>query len=169
MSIREVLLPELEFELATTRRCLERLPETELAFRPHPKSVTAGQLVQHIAQLPLWGSTVFDGDELDLEPGGKPAWLPKPVESVAAVLKDFDTQAQQLKQSLSQADDAAMMSTWTLLKNGATILSMPRIAVYRSFVLKHMVHHRGQLSVYLRMLGVPVPSIYGPSADEGSM
>ena len=117
----------------------------------------------------MWGAMIFDRDELDIAPGGTPAWLPKTAESIAAVLEHFDTQAAQLKDWLARTDDAAMMHTWTLLKNGAPVLSMPRIAVYRSFVLKHMVHHRGQLSVYLRMLDVPVPSIYGPSGDEGTL
>jgi len=169
MPINESLLPELEMELATARKCVERVPESQLTFKPHPKSFSAGDLAQHISQLPMWGIMTFDRDELDLEPGGKPAWVPKPAESIAAVLAQLDEQAASLKEWLAKTDDAAMMRPWTLLKNGKALMTMPKIAVYRSFVVNHLIHHRGQLSVYLRMMDVPVPSIYGPSADEGSL
>ncbi len=168
MPISQSLLPELEMELASTRRCLERVPDDKLAFKPHERSSTAGDLVGHLAQIPFWGVMTFDRAELDIEPVGGPALVREPVTSVAAELTEFDKRTAELKEWLARTDDAAMMSPWTLLKGGKPVLTMPKIAVYRSFVMNHMIHHRGQLSVYLRLMGIPVPSLYGPSADEGA-
>ena len=169
MSIAESLLPELEMELAATRRCLERVPNAKLTFKPHERSFSAGELLGHLAQLPQWGVMTFDRDELDIEPEGEPPYKRPPVTSVADELTSFDRRAEELKLWLAKTDDAAMMKPWMLLKAGKTILTLPKIAVYRSFVMNHMIHHRGQLSVYLRMMDVPVPSVYGPSADEGAL
>ena len=168
MQISQSLMPELEMELASTRKCMERVPDTKLGFKPHERSMSAGDLVGHLAQLPLWGVMTFDRAELDIEPVGGQAFVRGPVESVASELAEFDKRAAELKAWILKTDDAGMMRPWTLLKGGKAVMTMPKVAVYRSFVMNHMIHHRGQLSVYLRMMGVPVPSLYGPSADEGA-
>ena len=166
MPISQSLLPELEMELASTRRCLERVPDAKLTYKPHERSFSAGDLVGHLAQIPEWGVMTFDRDELDIEPVGGPAYRRPPVTSVAAELEEFDKRAASLKEWLAKTGDAAMMKPWTLLKGGKAVMTMPKIAVYRSFVMNHLIHHRGQLSVYLRLMGEKVPSLYGPSADE---
>ncbi|HZO52846.1 MAG TPA: DinB family protein [Bryobacteraceae bacterium] len=168
MPISQSLMPELEMELASTRKCLERVPDAKLGFKPHERSMSAGDLVGHLAQLPLWGVMTFDRAELDIEPVGGPAFVREPATSVATELAEFDKRAAELKGWLVKTDDAGMMRPWTLLKGGNAVMTMPKIAVYRSFVMNHMIHHRGQLTVYLRMMDVPVPSTYGPSADEGA-
>ena len=153
-------------EFAATRKCLERVPDSKLGFKPHERSYSAGDLVGHLAQMPQWGVLTFDRDELDIEPVGGPAYTRPPVTSVAAELETFDQRVAAFKELVRNADDAAMMRPWTLLKGGKAVLTLPRIAVHRSFVMNHMIHHRGQLTVYLRMIGEKVPSLYGPSADE---
>lgn len=168
MPINQSLLPELEMELASTRKCIERVPEAMLGFKPHERSYSAGDLVGHLVQLPLWGVMTFDRAELDIEPAGGPAYTRPPATSIADELTLFDKHRAQLKDMLAQTSDAAMMSPWTLLKGGQAVMTLPKIAVYRTFVMNHMIHHRGQLTVYLRLMGVPVPALYGPSADEGA-
>lgn len=167
MPISDSLLPELERELATTRTCIERVPDAQLAFKPHAKSYSAHDLVAHLAEIPMWGVVTFDRDEFDMQPLGGPAYERPALNSVAGALARFDELSAAMKAALSATSDEAMMAPWTLLKGGLRMMTMPRIAVYRSFIVNHLIHHRGQLSVYLRMMDVPVPSIYGPSADEG--
>jgi len=166
MPISHTLLPELEHELITTRRCIERVPDAQFAFQPHPKSFSAHDLVAHLAEIPVWGLVTLDRDEFDLEPLGGPAYERPELKTVAEALARFDEKSTALKAALAASSDEALMAPWTLCKAGRLMMTMPRIAVYRSFVLNHMIHHRGQLSIYLRMMDVPVPSIYGPSADE---
>ncbi len=166
MPISDSLLPELEHELATTRTCIERVPDAQLTFKPHPKSYSAHDLVAHLAEIPMWGVVTFDRDEFDMQPLGGPAYERPVLNSVADALARFDELSATMKAALSATSDNAMMAPWTLLKGGQQVMILPRIAVYRSFILNHLIHHRGQLSVYLRMMDVPVPSIYGPSADE---
>ncbi|MEP7366704.1 MAG: DinB family protein [Acidobacteriota bacterium] len=166
MPISQTLLPEMEMEFATTRKCLERVPDAHLGFKPHERSSSAGDLVGHLAQMPQWGVLTFDRDELDIEPVGGPAYVRGPVTSVAEELKTFDERVAEFKERVLQADDATFLKPWTLLKGGKVVLTLPKIVVHRSFVMNHMIHHRGQLTVYLRMMGEKVPSLYGPSADE---
>ena len=162
MAIADALIGELEQEAATTRRVLERVPEDKLSWKPHDKSMSLGQLAQHVAQIPA-----FVADLAAQNPGA----LPENFEQAAATSVDDVLSA--LTDSLSKAkevvggfDDAAMMETWSLTAGDKTLMSMPRIGLLRALMLNHWYHHRGQLSVYLRLLDVPVPSIYGPSADE---
>ncbi|MBK7926515.1 MAG: DinB family protein [Bryobacterales bacterium] len=166
MPISDSLLPELERELATTRTCIARVPDAQLAFKPHAKSYSAHDLVAHLAEIPMWGLVTFDRDEFDMQPLGGPAYERPELKSVADALARFDELSASMKAAISATSDAAMMTPWTLLKGGQRMMTLPRIAVYRSFILNHLIHHRGQLSVYLRMMDVLVPSIYGPSADE---
>ena len=165
MAIKDALLPEFDHEMATTRRLLERLPEAEFAWKPHDRSMALGQLAGHIANLPQWcsatlASTVFD---LDALPADARPQLPA---SRAAVLEEFDGKVAAARGQLTSTTDAEFMTPWTLKKGGQEVFTLPRISAIRSFVMNHLIHHRGQLSVYLRLKDVPLPSIYGPTADE---
>lgn len=165
MPLVDALLPEFDHEVSTTRQLLERLPEDKLEWKPHETSRSLGQLATHLAQLPWWGEMTLAQPEFDT--AGVPA--PAVATSRAEVLTVFDENAAKARAALAGRIDAELMTPWALKRAGQTIFSMPKAMVWRSFVMSHLVHHRGQLSVYLRMLGVPVPSIYGPSADEGSL
>ena len=165
MAIKDALLPEFDHEMATTRRLLERLPEAEFAWKPHDRSMALGQLAGHIANLPQWcsatlASTVFD---LDALPDDARPQLPA---SRAALLEEFDGKVAAARGQLTSTTDAEFMTPWTLKKGGQEVFTLPRISAIRSFVMNHLIHHRGQLSVYLRLKDVPLPSIYGPTADE---
>jgi uncharacterized damage-inducible protein DinB len=170
MTIGQSFVGEFEQEAATTRRCLERIPADKLAWKPHEKSMSAGDLAGHISNLMTnWVGMTMSQDVLDLNPpGGTPPQSPS-VTSVAQLLTDFDAGLAVAKKAIVGAADARYMENWSLASGGKILLTMPRAAVIRTFVLNHVIHHRGQLSVYLRQMGVPVPSIYGPSADEGQM
>jgi uncharacterized damage-inducible protein DinB len=165
MSIADSLLPEYDHELATTRRVLERVPEAEFGWKPHPKSMTLGQLAGHVASIPFWLSATLDTPFYDVMAGDREATLEPPA-SRSEMLRQFDEKVRKARASLANASDAEMMAPWSLKQGGTVIFSMPRVAAVRSFVMNHMIHHRGQLSVYLRLKDVPVPPIYGPSADE---
>jgi uncharacterized damage-inducible protein DinB len=165
MSIAQALLPEFDQEIRTTRALLERFPEAQAAWRPHPKSMALGQLAMHASNILTWMTHTLTRTELDLHPpGGEPLTSPE-FKSKAAMLELLDRNAAEARAALAGASDADMLATWTLKKGGQTVLSLPRAACVRSFVLNHHIHHRGQLSVYLRLQDVPLPSMYGPTAD----
>ena len=164
MAIVDALLPEFDHEMTTTRKLLERIPEEKFDWKPHARSFSLGALATHLAALPTWGAETLNRSEIDIGTGPPPAALPSKREMMAA----FDTNVAATRAALAGKSDAELMASWTLKRGGHTLFSMPKTAVWRSFVLNHLVHHRGQLSVYLRLLDVPVPSIYGPSADEQS-
>ncbi|MGE0393711.1 MAG: DinB family protein [Vicinamibacterales bacterium] len=168
-AISQALLPEFDHEMATTRRVLERVPEDRPDFRPHPKSFTLARLAGHVSEIPWWAEVTLAGTEFDVNPVDGPAQTAVTMTSRAQMLADFDARVQKARALLAATTDAAMMETWSLKAAGNTVLAMPRVAVMRSFVMNHLIHHRAQLAVYLRMNDVPVPSIYGPSADEGQM
>ena len=161
-SLKQLALGDLGHELETTRRVLERVPEQHLAWKPHAKSFSLGQLATHLTQIPFWITTTIQQDELDA------AAAPRiePPATVAEIMRRFDENAAEARAAVRNADESTFGAPWTLRAGDHVILSMPRLAVLRSFCLSHMIHHRGQLSVYLRLLDVPVPSIYGPTADE---
>ncbi|HEX6105771.1 MAG TPA: DinB family protein [Gemmatimonadales bacterium] len=167
MSIAENLLPEFDQEMANTRRLLAVVPAADAGWRPHPKSYTLGDLAAHIATIPVWCRYTLQQDELDL---GSPdtATIPRVKFATGAeLLEQFDRHVQEARASLAAASDGDMGKPWTL-RNGATaVFSLPRAAVLRGFVLSHMIHHRGQLTVYLRLRDVPLPAIYGRTADSG--
>ena len=163
MPMVDALLPEFDHEMSVTRKVLERVPGDKFEWKPHPKSMSFGALAQHVANLPLWGAMTLTKSELDL--GGQP---PSPAPSHADLLAGFDQRVKETRALLAAMSDAELMVPWTLKRDGHTIFSMPKAAVWRSFVLSHLIHHRAQLSVYLRLNDVPVPSMYGPSADEGA-
>ncbi len=161
MSMTAAFLQEFENEAGTTRRVLERVPADKLAWKPHPKSMSLGELALHVAGSPAvicgWcteGETNFTGEK-----------APEP-SSPAEILAAHDKGVVTVKESLAKVGDEGMKTMWTAKAGGATLMQMPKSALVRSIVLNHWIHHRGQLSVYLRLLDVPVPSIYGPSADE---
>lgn len=163
------LLPEFDQEIANTRRVLERVTDAMAPWKPHPKSMSAGDLALHLANLIGWASVTMEGTELDFNPPGGPAWKPPVFESAAATLAEFERNVAQGRTALSRATDADYGISWALKNGGATIFALPRVAVIRTFVLNHLIHHRAQLGLYLRLNNLPVPAIYGPSADEGQM
>jgi len=162
MAIADMLLPEFDHEMATTRKLLERVPEGHFDWKPHGKSFSLGQLAQHVATLPWWGQVTLQQTEFDVAANPQLA----PVATRAALLDLFDRHSAATRQALVGKTDAELMAPWALKNDAATVFSMPKVTVWRSFVMNHLVHHRGQLSVYLRLQDVPLPAMYGPSADE---
>ncbi len=163
MAMVDALLPEFDHEIAVTRKVLERVDETRLGWQPHEKSMTLGRLAQHVAEIPQWGKTILDEPEFNMVDGER---TPNATSTSAELLGSFDGLAKTMRARLAAKTDAEMMSTWTFKHNGQEVFGMPRAAAWRSMVMSHMIHHRGQLSVYLRLTGAKVPGIYGPSADE---
>jgi len=168
MPLNQALLPEFDHEMENTRKTLERVPEDKFAWKPHEKSFSMVALATHLATLPSWGALTIQRDSIDVAPEGEPPPKSEPAKSVEDLLEKFDRNVASARAALAGATDEDLLKTWTLLKGGKTIFSLPRVAALRSFVMNHNVHHRAQLGVYLRLNDVPVPSIYGPSADEGS-
>lgn len=166
MSLAKTLIPEFEHEMAGLRRVIERLPTDRFDYRPHPKSFTLGDLANHLASIPGWTVSTLTLTELDLGLPETQARQPKPSSTVEGLLHTLDAGVEGALAALAKAPDADLQVVWTLKNQGETLLAMPRIAVYRSFVMNHLIHHRAQLAGYLRMLDVPVPALYGPSADE---
>ena len=167
-AIASSLLPEFDAEMAGTRRTLQRVPEEAFGWKPHPRSFSLGDLASHVANVPGWMSATLDAESFDTAPGGETLSFPAAASS-RELLDRFDAGAAAARASLEKASDQAFLAPWSLLANGKALFTMPRIAVIRSFVLNHLIHHRGQLTVYLRLREVPVPALYGPSADESGM
>jgi uncharacterized damage-inducible protein DinB len=163
MSLSAALLQEIETEGKTTRRVLERVPADKLTWKPHQKSMSLGELALHIAKEPGHFAEAALRDEFDF--GGAHPGNPQP-STVADILTTHDQGLATVKSSLNKLGDAGLQNMWTAKMNGATLMTMPKAGLMRMIVMNHIYHHRGQLSVYLRMLDVPVPSIYGPSADD---
>jgi uncharacterized damage-inducible protein DinB len=168
MSLSQILLPEFDHEMANTRKTLERVPDEKFSWKPHEKSMTLGGLATHLANIPNWTKNTFDVDELDVAPPGAPPYRLEEAKSTAELLEAFDKNVTEARAALEAATDEKWQGKWSLLMTGKTIFTLPRPAVFRGFIMSHSIHHRAQLGVYLRLLDVPVPSIYGPSADEGS-
>jgi len=162
MTISEALLLEFDQEMAKTRKTLERVPDKP-DFAPHPKSMPLGKLAPHVAQLAGFGLSVLETPQLDFSAG---SYKPLPFESAAQLVKVFDEGAAKVRKALIQTPEEAWKANWKLAFQGRTIFEGPRFLAYREMFLNHIVHHRAQLGVYLRLSGVPVPAIYGPSADE---
>jgi uncharacterized damage-inducible protein DinB len=160
MTLSETLLPELDQEMATTRRLLERVPTEKGSWRPHPKSFPLGHLAQLVASMPGWITSSMRETSLDV--GGFPGYTFEPTERL---LQRFDGHVRDARAAIDRADDAAFDVPWSLKVGDRVVFSAPRRVVIRQHI-NHLVHHRGQLSVYLRLLDLPVPPIYGPTADE---
>jgi uncharacterized damage-inducible protein DinB len=169
MALKDALLPEFDQEMAATRKTLERVPETKFSWKPHDKSGSMGWLAHHIATLPDWATTTIKQTTFDFSPDGKP-YVPPPLpKSTKELLDTFDKGVKEARVALAGATDADLAVPWSLLQAGKVVFTMPRSVCLRSFVLNHLIHHRAQLGVYLRLNNLPVPAIYGPSADETGM
>ena len=165
MAIKDGILPEFDHEMGTTRRLLERVPEADFAWKPHDKSFPLGHLAAHIANIPTWVGIALDGSELDTAAIGDEA-RPKAPASRAELLQRFDDNVKKARARIDEQTDPAFFAPWTLRNGSHVMFTMPKVSVLRTFVMNHLIHHRGQLSVYLRLRDVPLPSIYGPTADE---
>lgn len=162
MSPIDAILMEMSHEAATTRRLLERVPAQHLTWKPHEKSMTMGRLATHIAEIPGWISTILDKDGFEV---GASPHTPQTAGSVAELLGMFDKNIPMAEAAIRRQTMDRLSSTWRITKKGQVMVEMPRMGVIRTLLLNHLIHHRGQLSVYLRLKDVPLPSIYGPSAD----
>src|ERR1700676_64648 len=169
MAIRDVFLPEFSHEMATARKTLERVPEGKSDWVPHPRSMKMGRLAGHIAELPGLVIAALGRESMDFRPPGAPPRVPYVMTTREELLQAFDKNVAAASAAIAGASDEDLMKTFTLSAGGKVIFSLPRLAALRGFVQNHVIHHRGQLSVYLRLNDVPVPSIYGPSADEGQL
>jgi uncharacterized damage-inducible protein DinB len=163
MAIRDALLPEFDHEMGTTRKLLERVPDDTLTWKPHARSMTLGRLATHLAELPGWAQTVIRDGVFDIKPG---EYTPRALGTRAEILALFDEKVAAARALIASMGDGEMMATWTLKSDGHDVFTLPKAAVLRSFLMNHVIHHRGQLSVFLRLRDVPIPPIYGPSADE---
>ncbi len=161
MPIIDSMLQEFEQEAATTRRVLERVPEGSLSWKPHARSMSLGQLALHIATAPGNIATMAQLDYFEFSD-----FKQDEATSTAQILEAFEASLTTVREALSTKGDDWMMSPWTAGRNGETIMTLPRVALVRAILLNHWYHHRGQLTVYLRLLDIPVPSVYGPTADE---
>jgi uncharacterized damage-inducible protein DinB len=165
--IRDAILSEFDHEMISTRQTLDRVPEGKGDWAPHEKSMKMGRLAGHVAELSGWAATIVGQDSLDFRAAGAPPMSPTVMTSHKQLLEVFDKKTAEARAAIAGASDETLLGPWTLLSGGQTIFTMPRVAVLRSFVMDHIVHHRAQLGVYLRLNNIPVPSVYGPSADEG--
>ena len=166
MPVAQSLLLEFDQEMAATRKVLERVPDDKFEWAPHEKSMTLRQLATHVANLPSWTQIIIHQDELDIDPPGGPGFTPPVAESAAALVAMIDQNTVSAREVIAAAGDDVFMQSWTLKKAGETVFSAPKGGVLRRFVMNHLIHHRGQLTVYLRLLGVPVPQTIGNTADE---
>jgi uncharacterized damage-inducible protein DinB len=162
MAVRDAFLAEFDHEMGTTRKLLDRVPDAELAWKPHDKSMSLGRLATHVATIPHWSESILKTQSFNMADAPPPE---APKQSRADLLRVFD-EAVRTARAAMDVSDAEWMAMWSFRNGPAEIFSMPRASAFRTFVLNHGIHHRGQLSVYLRLLNIPVPAIYGPSADE---
>jgi len=166
MAISQALLPEFDQEFANTRKMIERVPDDKLAWKPHQKSMSMGGLATHLAETPGWMGTTIEQDSFDVAPPGGSSYVRPDLKTRKEILEFFDKNVALARGVLAKASDADLMQPWALLKAGQTMFTMPKVAVVRSFLMNHTIHHRAQLGVYLRLNDIPVPGMYGPSADE---
>ena len=167
MPFIDVLLPEYDREIGSTRHLLERVPDAAFGWKPRDRSMAMGELAAHIADLPRWIAVVMTCQSFDLS--SQADETRPPGTSTAQLLSRFDANVQEARARLVGAIDGTLCEPWTLTRGTHDLLTMPRIVMMRHLVLNHLIHHRGQLTVYLRMHDIPVPALYGPSADEGSL
>ena len=164
MALKDALLPEFDHEMGVTRKLLERVPDADLGWKPHHKSFSLGDLAAHLAQIPHWSAAILDRPSYDIETveSGDRTSPTRGADVVAA----FDQAVAAARARLSSKSDGELMAPWTLKKGGQDMFTAPALAAFKSFIVNHSIHHRGQLSVYLRLRNVPLPSMYGPTADE---
>jgi uncharacterized damage-inducible protein DinB len=161
--LRGLLFGDLDEELGKTRRVLERVPQEKLDWRPHERSMTVGGLATHLANLPLWPTGILSQDSFDV---GAPLPRLEPMTSVETILAHFDRQAGDLRNALTSTSEGALLAPWRLVQGDQVLAETTRAAAVRTYGISHIIHHRAQLGVYLRLLDVPVPRVYGPTADE---
>jgi uncharacterized damage-inducible protein DinB len=166
MTIGQSMLPEFDHESANTRKTLERVPDDKWDWKPHDKSGTLGWIASHVATLPDWTAMTINTEQLDVAPVNGPGYTTPKTNNRAEILAAFDKFTAGARAALAGVSDDHLMKPWALLAGGQVIFSMPRVAVLRGMCFNHLIHHRGQLTVYLRLLGQPLPALYGPSADE---
>lgn len=169
MSIAKSLLPEFEAETAGTRKVLERVKESEFSFKPDEKSWSLRELSAHLPELLAWVDSTLSQESFDVAPVDGPAYSRPEYGTLDEILKVFDERVEQSKKLIADTSDADFMKEWALKSGGDVLFAMPRVVVFRSFIMNHMIHHRGQLTVYLRMTGSKLPQLYGPTADEPDM
>lgn len=162
MNLGQILAQELQYEAQSTRKMLERVPD-KFDWQPHEKSMKLGRLATHVAEIPQWTRAAVTADELDF---AKSDYKPATLGSAAELVEAFDKAVSDSVELLQSVSDADLMRNWQLRNGEKILMEMPKVAVIRSMVLNHLIHHRGQLSVYLRLNDVPLPSVYGPTADE---
>jgi uncharacterized damage-inducible protein DinB len=162
---RETLIADFDHEMAVTRQVLERVPEASFAWKPHEKSFSLGGLALHLARLPHWGAQILTGSGYELASTLPSAPPPEPG-TLAEVLEMFDRHVVEVRRALTEGAAARLDETWSLTRDGYRVVSLPKGAALRRFLIHHAIHHRGQLTVYFRLLGATLPPIYGPSADE---
>ena len=163
MSLGQIIAAELKQEMATTRKMLERLPADKLTWKPHEKSMTLERLAGHIVEMIMWTGATLGADELDF---AKFDYKPKVYTDAADLVADLDKNTSDAIEVLTNSSDETLAENWTMRNGEQVYFTMPKTLVMRSFVMNHIIHHRGQLSVYMRLLDLPLPSIYGPTADE---
>ncbi|MBZ0112271.1 MAG: DinB family protein [Thermoanaerobaculia bacterium] len=167
MALTEALANEMQQENRVTRTLLEIVPADRADWKPHEKSFSMGQLASHIVNLQGWVLLTLENSEFDMHPPGQEPAKSPGFDTVNALLERFDSSVAAGQEALAKGTDADLFVDWTLKNSGKTIFTAPKAGVLRSFVLNHTIHHRGQLSVYLRLCDVPLPMIYGPTADTG--
>ena len=160
--MKEALLAEFENEMRITRRLLERLPGASMKWAPHERSMRLGRLASHLPEILEWGEAVLTEDELNFAPG---VYMPWDYEQAGDVLELFDDKTQSISRLLEEIPDERLLDNWSMTAGEHVLMSMPRFGAIRTLVLNHLIHHRGQLTVYLRLLEVPLPPVYGPTAD----
>ncbi len=166
MSISQLLLPEFDQEAKNTRKTLERVPDEKWNWKPHDKCGTLGWMAGHVATLPTWVAVTINSDQLDFAPVDGPSYKSPKTDNRKELLHEFDKATAEARAALAGASDETLMAPWSLLQGGKVLFTMPRIATIRGFGLNHLIHLRAELTMYLRLLDVPVPGLYGPSADE---
>jgi uncharacterized damage-inducible protein DinB len=168
MTIGQSMLGEYDQEMQNTRKTLERVPDEKWDWKPHEKSGTVGWLTSHLATMPEWAPMTLQTEELDYAPVGGPAYQPPKIANRREALAAFDKGCAAARAAIAGASDQEMVKNWSLLAGGKNVFTLPRVGVLRTMIMNHMIHHRAQLTVYFRLLGIPVPALYGPSADEGN-
>jgi uncharacterized damage-inducible protein DinB len=169
MRIGQSMIPEFDIEMANTRKVLQRIPDGKLDWKIHEKSNTLGWVANHLADIPNWVDMIIRHGTFDVEPvAGQPYKSPT-LGTTAEIVSLFDENVKQARPLLENVEDGVLHSSWSLLRQGEEILTMPKIAVLRTWVMNHSIHHRAHLCVYFRVNDIPVPALYGPSADEAVM
>ena len=164
MQLRDVLLADFDHEMTMTRHVLERVPDASLAWRPHEKSFSLAGLATHLAHLPHWGTRILEQPSYDLATAS-PSRSPE-LPGTKDILETLDRHVTEVRRALLATSDAELAAPWSLTRGSQLVMSLPRLAAFRRFLLHHVIHHRGQLTVYLRLQNVPLPPLYGPTADE---